>query len=209
MFRAIVLAAALLVGCRSQTTTEPRIIKVFQDIPSKSEVINQGNCNWDVAEVSIFHQKDQKITFDYLRCHNDEKLHLKVKNGNEIFVEVGQKGKHILSVWKTTPHTDKEFVESLVTEKARDKCVAFQDGNNNWKIGLHDMDKSSGNGWVMYPPLSTSKFSDTNGICGRYGFYPGNDWVIGIKGGIGIAYLEIASLVNLYDLNSITYENRD
>lgn len=206
MFKTLILATALLTGCESPTKTEPRIVKVFQDMPSlQNNPLNQGNCTWETIETSIFNQKDQKIKFDYLRCSNDEEFRLIVKNGNEIFFEGAAEAIHMFSIWKTAPHTDKEFVESLVAETARDKCLIIQDKNNNWKIGINELDKSIEKGLVMYPPLSNS---NDNGICGPYSFSPLNYWVIGVKGGIGIAYSELMNSIAFYDLNSITYESR-
>jgi len=204
----------LLAGCGSKTITEPRSVKVFQDIPSvKSTPFNSHNCHWENIELSIFNQKDQKIKFDYLRCPQDDVQvpQFRVKNGNEIYVQAGDESQHIFTLWKTASHTEKEFIESLILEQSRDKCVAIQDENKTWKIGLNEYGRSSfGGGWVMYPPLSDNapKYSDTNGVCGVYGFNPGNDWVFGVKEGIGIAYSELMALLTFYDLNSITYENR-
>lgn len=198
-----------LASCSISPKTNPSSVKIFQNTPSiKMEFQGQDSCIWKTAEIPVFNSKKESIKFDYLRCQNDEEILFNVKNGNEIFVQSSEGEKHILSIWKLDPHRDKEFVESLLMNKSQEKCSVFQNEKNNWKIGLKELDRSSGNGWVMYPSLSEPMYADVNGVCGPYAFGLENDWTIRINDGIGVAYLEFLETLGFYDLNSITYKNK-
>ncbi|MDB2437329.1 hypothetical protein N9W89_01320 [Hellea sp.] len=211
MFRALVLSGALLAGCQSNTKSETRSVIVFENIPSiKTKTISRSDCVWEKVELSIFNQTTEFIQFEYHKCLHEGSTKFEVKNGNEVFGIAEEAELHILTVWNTSPYGDEEFVKSLIPEDARDKCILVQDENSNWKIGLNELDTSFQNGWVMYPPLNDSipKYSDINELCGPYGYNPGNDWVVGVQDGIGVAYSEMMELMSFYDLNSITYESR-
>ena len=198
MFRAWILASALLVGCGSEARTEPKVIKIFNQTPSiKLKTLKQEDCSWEKVKLQIFNNSSQRLTFEYHKCAKEGVTSFTIKNGNEVFANSETGELHILSIWKTGPHSEEAFLKSLISEKDnQENCKLIQDEQKNWKIGVDENNKA---GWVLYPSL-------TAGCSTYYVFDKG--WVFKMDDGIAIGYLEVMNKLAFYDLSSITYESR-
>ena len=219
-----IAALALLTGCGTKSEVPSRVVKVFEGVaPPTSTGLDDSikedeTCVWKAQTVSVFNQKAQTISFKYISCDGFNPIEFTVKNGHDIYLILDKVEKpsslepseldiHVLTVRKTGPLTDQEFMQSLIPEgeKSQEYCQAVHLPNKHWAIIVkdgspHDFDNNS---WVMYPPLSTDRQ-----ICGIYRWDRFDGFEFGMADGIAIGYNRQVEQFQMIDLSTITYENK-
>ena len=224
MFRALAVCALLLTGCGPKSETPSRVAKVFEGAaPPASAGLDDSikedeTCVWKAQTVSVFNQKAQTISFKYISCDSFKPIEFTVKNGHDIYLILDKVEKpssrqpseldiHVLTVRKTSPLTDQEFMQSLIPEgeDSQKYCQVVQLPNKHWAIKVKEGAPRGlvNNSWVMYPPLSTDRQ-----ICGIYRWDRLDGFEFGMAGGIAIGYNRQVEQFQLIDISSITYENK-
>ncbi len=231
MERLSIILALLLAACNVQDKNTHEV-KIFEDVTFFEDStipypdIFQGDKNeLKTAEFSIFNQKIETLRFNYLNAQIDMNPRFFTENGHDIFMtipvehqgaQVSTESIHFLSIWKTAPLTNNEFIKALTTSEGLDntECMVLPKGNNKWQIVPKEiyLKEAEYRGWSGAWPLS-SKPSGSDLIlakdirdCGSWAFLEGHDWNIQISNGFALGYISMFALI--IDLNSMTYENK-
>lgn len=218
MFKRLSLAAIVLAACSGQTSTPPRVVK-FDDVFVGYPSIENG-CEWQNVQVSVFNQKDQKVSFQHKYCHPKEqfiKAHYqegKRAGDHWVFSTIRRPIpdasnylsqtnslqdviQPIFSIEKLGPLTPQEFLGIRVFDNiglSAASCHIVNEGGYLWRIAPFDK---------VADKRDNQDRSKYKASCELLGFQH-----FGIKDGLVISYPAAPYANGYLDPASITYTNK-
>ena len=189
MFRWVLLAPLILVGCEAAPASASRIVNFNGSVPEQNLALKSG-CVWKQADVSIFNQKKQRVKFRYKACLNQ--IHnIEVMRGDNIELSLNDVMVDGFVISKQGPSSKQGFIQHLIKQgpEYKGQCEIVQTKNGWWKI---------------IDTLPTSKKAKFNPPCGKHGRTGGLEQAIIFKNGL---VLIVPTENSFIDKSSIIYEN--
>jgi len=213
---AYVIAIFFLASCSSQTSTPPRIVKfddVFVGYPSI-----ENECEWQDVDISIFNQKDQKVSFRHRFCTAEFKLKrifFRTDSYDSFIVaETTIEGivghRKLFSIAKLGPHTPTDYLsidDSITGEIDFSNCEIVQQDKYVWKYfnpNLKTVPPTPKDAGLRLEHFSEHREQiDINRACNNK-----DDWRYAFKDGIVIQHWAPESYSGFVDVSSITYTSK-
>jgi len=194
------IAVFFLASCSNQTSTPPRVVK-FDDVLA-AYIPAEPECEWQEVDVSVFNQKDQRVSFSYNDCsapykikdwtrtsqHNgdaisytaDTKIEITQPSGEVTLREIESKTTHF-TINKLGPNTATAYLKAYHENhplRSDMQCSVIQGESAQWRYEQT----------ADCEPLKRVRFI--------------------VKGGLVVRFGNIDASKNIIELSSITYTNK-
>ncbi len=163
MFKYLIAAILVLAGCEAKDTAPARVVTMPESSSTFAKLGHQKNCEWKKKSLSVFGQKNQRLSFDFTSCGDKARIKTWLKDGNTVMLKARGDLTFIyplITVEKLGPATPEDFLKRKIP----------QDGFNS---GLCDIIEAEPHIWLivsrwMPDPEKRQDWNSDANPCGKF-----------------------------------------